>query len=183
MKLAGDDLKKEYESMLLSLNIFEEMVRRLRNEQDAPLEDIREIVDFFKLFVDKCHHGKEEQIYFPAMNEFADASQKLLIGEMFEEHGQVRRYITQMSAAVSGEEFQEGLFFLSAKGFMAALRAHIERENEVLLPLAEQLLPAEKQAELGQAFAAFDEKVMDAGKGEELHEMLHRLEEKYLTSV
>ncbi|NMA52779.1 MAG: hemerythrin [Peptococcaceae bacterium] len=179
MPLAGDDLKKEHEGILLSLNILEEMVRLQRNDENPALEDIRDLIDFFKLFVDKCHHGKEEQIYFPAMNEFSDDNHKQLIVEMFEEHGQGRRYITQMSAAIAGE-YQEGLFLLSAGGFIDALRAHIERENTVVLPLAEQLLPVEKQAELGQAFETFEEEVIGAGTHDKLHEILHRLKEKYL---
>lgn len=181
MQLAGDDLKREHEGILLSLNILEEIVRRQRNYQNPDLEDIRDLIAFFKLFVDRCHHGKEEQIFFPSMNEFSDDNHQLIV-EMFEEHGQGRRYITQMAAAVAGE-YQEGLFLLSAEGLIDALRAHIERENTVVLPLAEQLLPAEKQAELNEAFETFEEQIIGAGKHEELHEILHLLEEKYLTNV
>ncbi|NLC93837.1 MAG: hypothetical protein GX677_10380 [Treponema sp.] len=60
------------------------------------------------------------------------------------------------------------------------MRAHIEKENKVLFPMGDKLLPMNEQEHLLTQFEEFEEEVMGKGTHEKLHETLHRLEKKYL---
>ena len=67
MNYASDDLINEHEGILWALNILEKITDDISNKKSINIADINDIISFFKLFSDKCHHGKEENIYFPAL--------------------------------------------------------------------------------------------------------------------
>ena len=67
MKYASEDLINEHEGILFGLKILKKMAERLVGNTNIETQDYYEIVNFLKLFVDKCHHGKEEGFLFPAM--------------------------------------------------------------------------------------------------------------------
>jgi len=70
-------------------------------------------------------------------------------------------------------------FIGAAEGYANLLRAHIQKENGVLFPAAEKVLAAGELARIYAAFEAHEEKVIGAGRHNELHALLHKLEEKY----
>jgi hypothetical protein len=62
------------------------------------------------------------------------------------------------------------------RGYSAFLRAHIDKENQILFPLAEQILAAEEQRALTQAFDAMEQVVVGPGIHERLLSKLARIE-------
>jgi len=63
-------------------NIIERCSDTLYTNQDLPIEDIEIISVVIEEFVDRFHHGKEEQAYFPGnrdKNGFAEDIRKFLI--------------------------------------------------------------------------------------------------------
>ena len=64
MKFASQDLRDEHEAILYGLDILEELADRLEDRQPVEIEDLEALVDFLRLFADRCHHGKEEGLYF-----------------------------------------------------------------------------------------------------------------------
>ena len=49
-----------------------------------------------------------------------------------------------------------------------------------MFPIADKMIPKEKQAELLESFEDYEEEVMGKGTHEKLHETLHIFEKKYL---
>ena len=43
------------------------LVQRLRGGEATPPEDLRTVVEFMRDFSDGCHHCKEEDMFFPAL--------------------------------------------------------------------------------------------------------------------
>lgn len=179
MVYASEDLQNEHKGVLFGLKILEEMVRLQKENQSLAIEDARGIVQFLQLFADKCHHGKEEQMYFPSLEAVGVGNQKGPIGQMLLEHIEGRKYIAQMAQAVDGS-FKADDFARGAMDYITLMRDHIEKENTVLFPMGDKLLPADKQAQLLHAFETFEEEVMGPGTHEKLHGMLNQFEEKYL---
>jgi len=62
------------------------------------------------------------------------------------------------------------------------LREHIQKENTVLFPMADRILPDDRQQQLLEQFETFEEEVIGKGIHERLHETLHKLGEKYLNT-
>jgi len=57
---ATEDLMQEHQAVLVSLQILEKVATAIgAKEAEAP-GHLAKLLDFFKGFVDRCHHGKEE---------------------------------------------------------------------------------------------------------------------------
>ena len=60
------------------------------------------------------------------------------------------------------------------------LMQHIEKENNVLFPMAQMTLSAQQDAELVQRFEQLEEERIGPGRHEAFHELMHQLEQIYL---
>ena len=67
MRYASTDLRNEHEGILFGLKILEKMIMLIKAGKKVEKEELSEMLNFLKLFADKCHHGKEEGLFFPAM--------------------------------------------------------------------------------------------------------------------
>ncbi len=180
MKYASGDLIDEHDGILFGLKILEKMVNLLKADDKVELDDFREMINFLKLFADKCHHGKEEGFLFPAMEKAGIQNQNGPIGQMLIEHAEGRKYISQMSESIADDPVKEKDLIQAAANYIKLLRFHINKENTVLFPMGDKKIRAKIQAELLNEFEEFEEKVMGKGTHEKLHELLQRFEIKYL---
>jgi hemerythrin-like domain-containing protein len=115
---------------------------------------------FFSGFADASHHGKEEDVLFARMIERGFSRESGPIAVMLHEHVVGRRHVRALReagegvGAVSAVETQAALEHASA--FVPHLRAHIQKEDRILYPMALRLLTEpELDATLTQ-FEAFD---------------------------
>ncbi len=106
------------------------------------------------------------------------------IGVMLKEHQQGREYVAKMKAALARylDDDREALreFIKNARAYISLLNQHIEKENNVLFPIAEKNLSDETQAELWEGFENIETQVIGAGKHEAFHKMIDSLEKIYL---
>ncbi len=181
MKRASEDLVNEHEGILFGLRILEKMRERLEGSGTADMGDLKDMVNFLRLFADKCHHGKEEGLLFPAMEKVGIPREKGPIGQMLYEHQVGRQYIAEMSNALGEDVVERKAFADSAERYIGLLRSHIEKENKILFPMGDQRIAEADQERLIEAFEQFEEEVMGPGTHERLHKMLQTFEEKYLT--
>jgi hemerythrin-like domain-containing protein len=70
-------------------------------------------------------------------------------------------------------------FAHAARGYSSLLRNHIQKENNVLFPMAEDALAKDKLEQIYNSFEEHEDKVIGHGRHEELHSMLKRLQAKY----
>ncbi len=182
MKYASEDLIKEHEGILFGLKILEKMVQLIKEKKQFEIVDLKEMINFLRLFADKCHHGKEEGLMFPAMEEVGIPKENGPIGQMLIEHIEGRKYISQMAESTENETFDKNIFIQSASNYISLLQSHIDKENKILFPLGDKKIPMEQQAQLLNLFEEHEEKVMGAGTHEKLHELLHKFEQKYLAN-
>jgi len=129
-------------SALAALEAFAEEVRL--GAEDRP--ELERFVTFLREYADALHHAKEEDILFAAMVEAGFPRQTGPVGVMLLEHEAGRRHVAQLAALADhagpwGEAERAGVA-LAAHGFASLLRAHIQKEDGILYPMAEQRLPA-----------------------------------------
>ncbi len=126
--------------------------------------------DFIKGFADGCHHRKEEGVLFEAMVGAGLPLQAGPIAVMLAEHEQGRAFTRGMRAAAErlagGDASAAGAVVANARGYAALLRQHIQKEDGILFPLADQVIPAGQHAALVAAF----EHVEHEETGEGVHE-------------
>lgn len=177
---ASEDLRHEHELIKIALNVLEKAVMKIRLNENVDADDLKGMVRFLIEFSDKCHHGKEEIYYFPALEKAGLPKEGGPIGVMLNEHEQGRNNIRQMKESVSGENIDKEAFAKAAASYVILMRNHIEKENNILFMMGDQRIPEETQKKLLQKFEQHEEEVVGKGKHEELHALLEKFEQKYL---
>ena len=179
MSKAIDDLKHDHEAILSALSILDRIGAGIGSGGRPDKEDLAAFIGFLKEFADKCHHGKEEGLLFPALIKAGMPERGGPVGVMLAEHAQGRDYIKEMEIAiVSGPDYVT--FSHAAHAYSALLKDHIQKENNVLFPMAEESLDTQRMDELYGQFQEHEEKVIGHGRHEELHQTLKNLQNKYL---
>ncbi len=180
-----EDLKTEHEAVKITLRILDSICNEAENSGEMSNPDhLNQLIEFFRTFVDKCHHGKEEELLFPALEEVGVSREGGPIGVMLKEHQQGRDLVAKMNAALA--QYSEGNrgavsdLIQHARAYIVLLTQHIDKENHVLFPMADRHLSSEKQGELWEGFETIEREKIGAGKHEAFHRMIESLEDFYL---
>lgn len=181
---ATEQLKDEHEGVLLMLRILAEVSRQLNSEGHVQNEHFDGILEFFQIFVDKCHHGKEEDLLFPALVKVG-ISQDGPIAVMLFEHEMGRKYIRVIADAFERHKLKDvsaaRTIAQNAQDYIALLAEHIEKENNILFAMADDRLSQKAQEVLFEEFEKIEKSRIGAGKHEEFHALMHKLDDIYLS--
>jgi len=182
-----EQLKEEHDAIKLMLRILERVCEKLESGQDVNQTHLKEMLEFIGVFADRCHHGKEEDLLFPEMQKAGIPKEGGPIAVMLTEHDMGREYVSAMSDAIaqyeSGNQQASSKFAQNARGYISLLSQHIEKEDNILYPIADARIPKAKQDELLKEFEKVEHEKIGVGKHEELHNLLERLEETYLENT
>lgn len=177
---ATEELKHEHRLIERMLAILGVAVARADAGQEPPAQFFPRVVDFMRNFADRCHHGKEEDNLFPAMERRGIPRQAGPIGVMLIEHDQGRAYVRGMDKA--GQRFASGdgtalkAAIENARRYAELLRQHIYKEDNILYQMADQVLTPADQQELLSKFEEVERERIGAGKHEEYVKLVEDLE-------
>ena len=119
-----------------------------------------EALEVLSTFADRCHHGKEEERLFPAMERRGFPRDVGPMAMMLHEHEIGRAAIREMRRALeqADEAPEEAArrFHRHANDYVGLLREHIAKEDGVLFPLAESILRDEDRRALLAEFERFE---------------------------
>lgn len=180
---ATEDLIHEHTAVLVALEILDKVAAAVAAErQDAPAH-LEQLLDFFKGFVDRCHHGKEEDVLFPELERLGVRREGGPIGVMLSDHevgrGHVRALIENLERLRRGEAKAAAGIVEHASAYRDMLQAHISKENNVLFRMADRLVPQDVAARLVERFDAIERDRVGEGRHEAYHAMLHELKDHY----
>jgi hemerythrin-like domain-containing protein len=183
MKEATQVLRKEHDAILRMLDATEHVAQSLAAGASIPPHILSDSIEFFRLFADRCHHGKEEELLFPALEKKGMLRSGGPIGVMLMEHDSGRTLIAEMAEAAKAYESgdrEAGLKWANAAmSYSRLLRDHIAKEDNVLFVMAERLLTPAEQEQLASGFDEIEIQKM----GEGTHERLHRMMDSLLAEV
>jgi len=163
------------------VNVLGAMHKRLESGDDVDAATLRDVLDFFRAFADKGHHAKEEDVLFPTLERNGVRSQGCPIGTLKNEHKQGRALMTALNDAigkyVGGDSTAKLATSVTIKGAIDLYTDHIWREDYLLFPMTEKVLP---KSELEALTKIFDELEMKFGpdfhkRYEQIVERLERL--------
>jgi hemerythrin-like domain-containing protein len=119
-------------------------------------DSARQVVEFFRHFADHCHHGKEEEYLFPMLEAVGFVREAGPTGVMLDEHELGRLHLGGMAeaidAAAAGDPDAVKVFLGRAWAYVDLLRRHIQKEDQVLFPMADHVLSAASQRALLESF-------------------------------
>lgn len=180
MNQAIETLKTEHRLIEQVLGSLETFVDRMDSGEEVDRARIAEYADFFKNFADKCHHAKEEDRLFAAMVQHGFPKEYGPIAVMLADHEEGRSHVRALAevGAASGPLGPEEKLEISrhAMAYIPLLRAHIQKEDNILYPMAEQAIPRPLMEAMAEEFEAFEKEEM----GEGTHERFHALAESLI---
>ena len=186
MKNAIDNLMNEHQLILRVLASFNTLAAELQGGRTVSRQDLADFVTFFREFADKCHHCKEEDQLFVAMNQIGFSKEYGPVAVMLVEHTEGRNHvgelwkIGQQSGPLTPEEI--GRVTTHIDQFVPLLSAHIAKEDTILYPMARNAMAAEQLSELDAKCEAFERQVMAPGAVAQLEELAARLIAAYPAS-
>jgi hemerythrin-like domain-containing protein len=154
--LATQILKEEHKLILAVLTCLNHMVIIAKTEKTINTDDAEKILRFFREFSDSCHHQKEEDLLFPALENNGLNNQTGPTVVMKHEHVEGRWLIGGLSDAIyafsNGDQDACGRFQHYADLYIELLRNHIAKEDHCLFPMSEELLDNELDKQLMAQF-------------------------------
>jgi hemerythrin-like domain-containing protein len=120
-------------------------------------------VEFFRVYADKLHHGKEETVFFPMLVKRGVPPQGCPIGGLNHEHEKGRALVQaladQAPAYAQGKPGAKEALLETLRGIVDLYHNHIWKEDAMVFPMADKVLTAADQAELSEKFGEVDRAV------------------------
>ena len=171
-------LKDEHALILEALDALEGKITALEAGAAPDRAYFESAVQFLRTFADQCHHGKEENLLFTTMVDRGFPRQAGPIAVMLHEHEIGRSFIrglAEAAAAVGSDPGAAKRIIENGRDYIELLRAHINKENNILFPMADNVLTPEDQERLGHAFERFEAEETGAGVHEAMLKLLDDL--------
>lgn len=180
---ATDQLIEEHQKVEEMIAILEAISKRLENGENVDPEHLKKLAEFISVFVEKCHHKKEEGYLFPAMLG-SDIPDSQLVHDLIKDHLGFYKLIGEIVHTFSDynpENPKSNLLVIEAiKRYTPLLKEHAEKEEEIAFPMADKYLSPDMQDQLLQDFEKFEQNQIGVGKYEEFYKMLDKLKQIYL---
>jgi hemerythrin-like domain-containing protein len=166
------------QKMVAAMSVLAE---RLDGGKDLDVPLLENIVEFLRTFADRCHHGKEEALLFPALERRGVPAHGCPIGGLIMEHQKGRVMVGELADAIrgyaAGESPARENLVKSLRALVAFYPSHIWKEDYLLFPLAGKVLTPEDQQELTEKFETVERELgLDVLEG--FDKMVAELERK-----
>ncbi len=181
---AVDELRNEHQGIELMLRILQSIAGKLGKGEEIADGQLDDIMEFLSVFVDKCHHAKEEEFLFPALEAAGVPREGGPIDSLLDEHNQGRRLVARLEKSVkkytSADMKSAEDIPVIIDEYVGLMIQHIEKENKGLFLMAESKLDAAKDNEIFEAFEKLEKERIGLGKHDEFHVLLNQLDIEYL---
>ncbi len=132
------------------------VLERVLDSGTVDTDSLTDCVTFFRLFADACHHGKEEDLLFPALESEGMPVDSGPIAVMLHEHRIGREFVGRMAAALPGVADEDAAskveFAAAGRGYIELIRGHIAKEDGVLFEMADGMIVGPECRDLCAAY-------------------------------
>jgi len=161
MNKSIENMMAEHRLIEQVLGALDTLANRLQQGLPVPRTDVARFALFFREFADRLHHGKEEDRLFVKMNENGFPREFGPVGVMLMEHDAGREHVRALAKAGEGtgplSEAEELDVAEHALAFVPLLLAHIQKEDNILYPMAQQALPPAAMEALDRECTQFEQ--------------------------
>jgi len=138
-----DSLVREHEVIERVLHAMENEAAKIGDGAAVERYFFTEAIAFVREFADGAHHQKEECVLFPRMVDAGFPKEGGPISVMLEEHeigrAHIRAITEALEPAIEGDANARRTLIEETRGYVHLLRAHIQKENDILFPMAEHI--------------------------------------------
>jgi hemerythrin-like domain-containing protein len=158
-----DVLEDEHRYILKAVGAMTVLAESLEKGETVEPETFKNIVEFMRIFADKCHHGKEEALLFPLLEKRGVSPHGCPLGVLIHDHQTGRTLVTGLAEAAEG--YQKGdptakeALLKNIRGITDLYPGHIWKEDYLAFPMSNKVLNAEDQQSLSEEFEKVDENI------------------------
>lgn len=151
-------LIEEHKTIQIVVRILEKLIQDVKNFKKLDLNFYNGIIDFFRTYVDECHHGKEEKILFRKLeNKPLKKNENKVLNELLEEHKLGRKYISELDSLKKTKNDPKILELF--KKMVSLYKMHIEKENAHFFYPAFEYFSKDEKNTILEEFKEFDERI------------------------
>jgi hemerythrin-like domain-containing protein len=176
-----EELVHDHTIILHMLAGAEKLAQSIKTTRTVDPRNVERMIDFSRNFTDGCHHTKEEKHLFPKLQERGMPANQGPIAVMLHEHRVGRDLIKGIESALnvhrSGRQDALDLLSETILQYVGLLRAHIDKENNVLFPMSDRFLSPDDQKSLEESFKFIEEHEVGRDVHEKYHQMAHQIGE------
>ncbi len=143
MKNVTNILSEEHQYILKAINAMLNECEQLEEGQELEKSFFEKTIDFIKNYADKFHHAKEEDILFEKLTNDTVQMHCNPIPQMLYEHDTGRNFVKGMETGL--KENNKSTVIENARGYAYLLNDHIDKEDNILYPMAEEALNDEQK--------------------------------------
>jgi hemerythrin-like domain-containing protein len=127
------------------LNCLERMADRCESQRKLDVALAQDAIAFFRGFIERCHHGREDTQLLPAMHAMGISPERCLGCSMLEKREEGRSHLDAMQAAIkpaaTGDAAALSEFTEHARAYIELLLEYIARKEDRLFPMIAKTLP------------------------------------------
>ena len=177
---ATEILKNEHKVILMVMEGAAREIWSITQTGKIATENIEKIIDFCRVFIESCHNAKEEEYLLPKMQERGEVGNRGLLKAILNEHAEghrllhlVAQALPQAKACASSSRAAD--VTANLKAYTKLLLAHIDKEDNVLFPLADRLLTPEDQKAILKSFEKHENEEVGVGVHDKYLQLAHEL--------
>lgn len=159
--------------------LIEQKLKQIETTNQVDPMFIDTVVDFIKIYADRTHHGKEEDILFRELSNKQMSDQDIqIMNELVDEHVLGRKTTKELVEANiqyrSGEKSALAVIVSKLKKLVNFYPKHIEKEDKIFFPAYMKCLSDEEDQLILKEFYEFDREMIH----EKYRFVLQKLEER-----
>lgn len=155
MKKPTKVLSDEHQNILKIINALAKECDALLDGKEINKDFFSKAIDFIRNYADKFHHIKEEDILFVELGKDTVELDCNPMEQMLREHEEGRNFVKGIEEGVN--ENNKEKIIENSKGYVYLLRDHIFKEDNILYPMADELLNQQIQDSIMEKFEKAEE--------------------------
>lgn len=172
-------IQSEHRSMFAVIHALEYLAERIGG-QDAPPDFrlLNAILYYVREYPERLHHPAEDRVLFARVRARTTEANNLLAaleGEHARGEARLHALTTALNRLEAGAAGAAAGFKEAVRTFAAGYFAHMRKEEDELLPIAERVLAWDDWEAIHKAFAAHRDPGFEDGAGDEFNRLFQRI--------
>lgn len=178
MSIATTIIRDEHRALASVVKGLQFLIQEIQNRGQTPdFPLLQAIVSYIEQFPDKLHHPKEDQYLFPALRQRhpAAAAELDLLEDEHHRGTPLTARVAQSLREYQSDASRFETFAHAVDDYANFHWAHMSREENVILPLAEKYLTPDDWVGINAAFKSNSDPLVGINTQREFRELFRRL--------
>ncbi|MBI2046852.1 hemerythrin domain-containing protein [Candidatus Pacearchaeota archaeon] len=156
MKTAVQILSGEHENILKIAEALNKECDALESGKKLNTDFFSKAIEFIRGYADRFHHAKEEDILFKELCRLDAKMHCNPVEQMLYEHNLGRNFVKGMEEGL--KEGNNGRIIENARRYSQLIQEHINKEDNILYPMAEEALSEKAKESILKKFKEIEKK-------------------------